>query len=70
MFLDRSECWDKHFVDDVHDPVVGHDVRPDHMCPIDRDALSYRGSDCVPGDIAQCIVRGIDFFLSLRRTIG
>ena len=42
MFLDRSECWDKHFVDDVHDPVVGHDVRPDHMCTIDRDALSYR----------------------------
>ena len=67
MFLDRSECWDKHFVDDVHDPVVGYDVRPDHMCTIDRDALSYRGSDCVPGDIAQCIVRSRGLFLSQRK---
>ena len=66
MFLELSECWDKHFVDDMHDPVVGHDVPPGHMCTIDCDARSYRGSYCVPGDITQCIVGGIDFLTSQR----
>ncbi len=47
MFLEHSELWDEHLVDDVHDAVVGDHVRLKHMPTIDRDAFSHSGGYCV-----------------------
>ncbi len=50
LCLGHGEGWDKHFVDEVYDPVVCAHVRPQHLSLIDRDACSQYGGDGVCGD--------------------
>ena len=39
--LEHHECWDKQFVDDVQNSVVGHNVYTNEVSTVDLDALPY-----------------------------
>ncbi len=43
LFLEHSELWDEHLVDDVYNAIVRDQVCLNHMPTIDLDAFSHRG---------------------------
>jgi hypothetical protein len=45
--LEGRKCRDKHFVDDMHNPIICIYVCQKHLSTIDLDAFSHRGRHCI-----------------------
>lgn len=63
----HGERRDEPFADEMHDPTVCAHIRPQQLCPVDRDTGSQRAGDGVCGEIAPGLGRGTD---CLKLTVG
>jgi len=59
-FLEDSEWWNEHLVNDVQDAVVCNNVCLNDLPTIDLDAFPYRGGHRVCADIVKRVSIGID----------